>query len=552
MSRFRSPSARVRTSVAGVVAAAVAVGGMATVPAAAAAPGATTAAATSAAPAPAAAALAPPTYDVLVFSKTAGFRHDSIGAGIRGDRAPRSAVRLLRHRHRGRRRRSPPPTWRQYEAVVWLSTTSDVLDDAQQTAFENYIQGGGGYVGVHAASDTEYTWPWYGELVGAYFQSHPAGTPTATIDVEDKTTPSSCALPDRWERTDEWYNFQSKDDPVVNGGGADYSPRVNPNINVIATLDESTYVEDDGNATDDDHPIAWYQEFDGGRSFYTGGGHTDASFSEPLFRLHLLGGIQYAAGEAPDACTPPAPTDASFEQVTLAKGVDKVGEPMSISVLPDGRVLHNARDGRIFLTDLEGNTTLLYDVPIYSHDEDGLQSLTVSPTFEEDGWVYLYYAPPLDTPAGDAPNDGTAAQFAPWQGYNVLTRMKMVDDDLDPSTEQELLRVEADRGICCHAGGAIDFDADGNLYLSTGDDSNPFASDGYAPLDERTTRNPAYDAQRSSANSNDLRGKVLRITPDPTRRRTRSRTATSSPRRPTPRGRPAPRSTRWASATRSG
>jgi PKD repeat protein/type 1 glutamine amidotransferase len=502
-----------------VAAAAVAVGGMATVPAAAAAPaaapGAKAAAATSAAPAPAAAALAPPTYDVLVFSKTTGFRHDSIGAGIR-------AVERLGAQYGFNVDATEDATQfnatnlAQYEAVVWMSTTSDVLNDTQQAAFEDYIQAGGGYVGVHAASDTEYTWPWYGQLVGAYFQSHPAGTPTATIDVEDKTTPSSCALPDRWERTDEWYNFQSPADPVVNGGGPDYSPRANSNINVIASLDESTYVENDGNATDDDHPIAWYQEFDGGRSFYTGGGHTQASFSEPLFRLHLLGGIQYAAGEAPDACTPPAPTDASFEQVTLAKGVDKVGEPMSISVLPDGRVLHNARDGRIFLTDLEGNTTLLYDVPIYSHDEDGLQSLTVSPTFEEDGWVYLYYAPPLNTPAGDAPNDGTTAQFDAWKGYNVLTRMKMVDDDLDPTTEQELLRVEADRGICCHAGGAIDFDADGNLYLSTGDDSNPFASDGYAPLDERATRNPAYDAQRSAANSNDLRGKVLRITPDPT------------------------------------
>ena len=113
------------------------------------------------------------------------------------------------------------------------------------------------------------------------------------------------------------------------------------------------------------------------------------------------------------------------------------------------------------------------------------------------------------------PTTGPTAEFAAWKGYNVLTRMKMVDDDLDPSTEQELLRVDADRGICCHAGGAIDFDADGNLYLSTGDDSNPFASEGYAPLDERATRNPAYDAQRSSANTNDLRGKVLRITPDP-------------------------------------
>ncbi|NPC44116.1 ThuA domain-containing protein [Nocardioides sp. zg-1230] len=519
MSRFRSPAARIRTSVAGVAAAAVAIGGLAAVPAAAATPGSapdrSAPDASRGATPQATAALAEPTYDVLVFSRTTGFRHGSIGAGIR-------SIERLGAQYGFTVDATEDPTQftaanlEQYEAVVWLSTTSDVLNDTQQAAFEDYIQAGGGYVGVHAASDTEYTWPWYGELVGAYFQSHPAGTPTATIDVEDKTTASSCALPDRWERTDEWYNFQSKDDPVVNGGGADYSPRVNPNINVIATLDESTYVENDGNATDDDHPIAWYQEFDGGRSFYTGGGHTDASFSEPLFRLHLLGGIQYAAGETPDACTPPAPTDASFEQVTLAKGVDKVGEPMSISVLPDGRVLHNARDGRIFLTDLEGNTTLLHDVPIYSHDEDGLQSLTVSPSFEEDGWVYLYYAPPLATPAGDAPNDGTAADFATWQGYNVLTRMKMVDDDLDPSTEQELLRVEADRGICCHAGGAIDFDADGNLYLSTGDDSNPFASDGYAPLDERPTRNPAYDAQRSSANTNDLRGKVLRITPDPT------------------------------------
>ena len=231
MSRFRSPAARVRTSIAGVVAAAVATGGMATVPAAAATPAAasaaTTAAATSAAPAPAAAALAPPTYDVLVFSKTTGFRHDSIGAGIR-------AIERLGAQYGFTVDATEDATQftaanlEQYEAVVWLSTTSDVLNDAQQAAFEDYVQAGGGYVGVHAASDTEYTWPWYGELVGAYFQSHPAGTPTATIDVEDKTTPSSCALPDRWERTDEWYNFQSKDNPVVNGGGADYSPRGQP------------------------------------------------------------------------------------------------------------------------------------------------------------------------------------------------------------------------------------------------------------------------------------------------------------------------------------
>ncbi|MCD4523371.1 ThuA domain-containing protein [Nocardioides sp. cx-173] len=544
MSSFRSPATRIKASlkagVAGLAAVAV-IGTMTGGPASAAPAGApadlppdvpavasgdlsaaapavvqTAPAPRAAAPARAAAAApalpAPATYDVLVFSKTTGFRHGSIGAGVR-------AVQRLGAQYGFNVTATEDATQftdanlAQYEAVVWLSTTSDVLDDTQQSAFERYIQAGGGYVGVHAASDTEYTWPWYGDLVGAYFQSHPAGTPTATVNVEDKTTASSCALPDEWVRTDEWYNFQSKDNPVVNGGGADYSPR--GDVNVIATLDESTYAENDGNATDDDHPIAWYQEFDGGRSFYTGGGHTDASFSEPLFRNHLLGGIQYAADQAPDACTDLPPSDVSFDQITLAKGDDKIGEPMALSVLPDGRVLHNARDGRIFLTDLEGNTTELHDVPIYSHDEDGLQSIAVSPDFEQDGWVYLYYAPPLDTPAGDAPNDGTAATWATWSGYNRLSRVRMVDDDLDFGTEQELLRVEADRGICCHAGGAIDFDADGNLYLSTGDDSNPFASDGYSPLDERETRNPAYDAQRSAANTNDLRGKVIRIKPDP-------------------------------------
>ncbi|WP_139984516.1 ThuA domain-containing protein [Nocardioides litoris] len=527
MRSLRVPAARrLRAAVAGLAAVAVTGGTMAAADPAAGAPAA---GAPDVAPyvmPKVAQAVAVPDYDVLVFSRTAGFRHDSIPAGVQ-------AVQRLGAQENFSVTASEDPAvftaanLAQYEAVVWLSTTGDVLNASQQTAFEDYIKGGGGYVGVHAASDTEYTWPWYGKLVGAYFRNHPAGTPTADVRVETRDHISSCALPQKWTRTDEWYNFQPTEGtfsggslPYVGGNGPatvpDYSPRSNSNIKVLANLDESTYDEEDGTTAADDHPIAWYQEFQGGRSFYTGGGHTAASFSEPLFRNHLLGGIQYAAGEEPDACNPLPPTDASFDQITLVKGDDKVGEPMALSVLPDGRVLHNARDGRIFLTDLEGNTSLLHDVPIYSHDEDGLQSIAVSPNFAEDGWVYLYYAPPLGTPAGDAPNEGDAATWERWRGHNSLTRVKMVGDDLDFSTEQELLQVEADRGICCHAGGAIDFDADGNLYLSTGDDSNPFASDGYAPLDERLTRNPAYDAQRSSANTNDLRGKVLRIKPDPT------------------------------------
>ncbi len=180
-----------------------------------------------------------------------------------------------------------------------MSTTGDPLNAAQQTAFENYIRGGGGYVGVHAAADTEYEWPFYGQLVGAYFQSHPAGTPTATVRVDDADHHSTLGLPNPWPRVDEWYNYQSPVNPTVGGGGADYSPR--GQVHVLLTVDETTYEEGDGNTTDDDHPISWCQRYEGGRSWYTGMGHTAASFSEPDFRKHLLGGLEVASGAVADA-----------------------------------------------------------------------------------------------------------------------------------------------------------------------------------------------------------------------------------------------------------
>ncbi|MET9943106.1 PQQ-dependent sugar dehydrogenase, partial [Streptomyces halstedii] len=149
---------------------------------------------------------------------------------------------------------------------------------------------------------------------------------------------------------------------------------------------------------------------------------------------------------------------------------------------------------------------------VYSHDEEGLQGVGVDPAFTTNRFVYLYYAPKLTTPAGDAPANGSAADFAPFDGVNRLSRFVLrTDGTLDTASEKKVLDVPASRGLCCHVGGDIDFDAQGNLYLSTGDDSNPFASDGYTPIDERPNRNPAYDAQRSSGNTNDLRGKVLRI-----------------------------------------
>ncbi|MFF3328042.1 PQQ-dependent sugar dehydrogenase [Streptomyces sp. NPDC002888] len=201
-----------------------------------------------------------------------------------------------------------------------------------------------------------------------------------------------------------------------------------------------------------------------------------------------------------------------FQQVTLAKGEAEVGEPMSLAVLPDRSVLHTSRDGELRLTDAAGNTRLAGKLDVYSHDEEGLQGIGVDPAFSENRFIYLYYAPPLNTPAGDAPETGTAADFAPFDGVNRLSRFVLkTDGTLDNASETKILDVPASRGLCCHVGGDIDFDAAGNLYLSTGDDTNPFQSDGFTPIDERANRNPAFDAQRSSGNTNDLRGKILRV-----------------------------------------
>ncbi len=220
-------------------------------------------------------------YQVLVFSKTAGFRHDSIPAGIQAirDLGAANGFTVTASEDSNVFTTSSLAA---YKAVVFLSTTGDILNNTQQAAFESYVNGGGGYVGVHAAADTEYDWPYYGQLCGAWFHSHPA-IQQVTARVEDRTHQSTAHLGTTWVRTDELYNYRT-------------NPR--PNVRVLINLDESTY--SGGNMGD--HPIAWYHAQGSGRSFYTGFGHTIASYGDASFRQHLLGGIQYAAGAT---STPP-------------------------------------------------------------------------------------------------------------------------------------------------------------------------------------------------------------------------------------------------------
>jgi uncharacterized protein len=212
---------------------------------------------------------------VLVFCKTAGYHHNSIAEG------KLAIIKMGQENKFGVDTTTDATVFnkdnlKQYKAVVFLSTTGNVLDDQQQAAFEQYIRSGGGFVGVHAATDTEYDWPWYGRLVGAYFKSHPA-TQDASLDIVDSKHISTKHLPKRWTRKDEWYNFKW----------------VSDSIHVLITIDETSYT---GRRMDTTyHPMAWYHKYDGGRAFYTELGHTDESFTtDTLFLQHLLGGIKYA------------------------------------------------------------------------------------------------------------------------------------------------------------------------------------------------------------------------------------------------------------------
>jgi type 1 glutamine amidotransferase len=218
---------------------------------------------------------APAGSRVLVFSRTKGFRHGSIPDGI-------AAVQALGAAHGFAVEATEDATaftdqsLSRFAAVVFMSTTGDVLDSAQQEAFQRYIRAGHGYVGVHSATDTEYDWPWYGQLVGAYFKRHPA-VQEAKIDVRDRTHLATKCLPPTWTRRDEWYDFRAAPAGVT----------------VLLSIDESSY---SGGTMGADHPMSWAHAFDGGRAFYTELGHTPESYKDQLYLDHLAGGILWAMG----------------------------------------------------------------------------------------------------------------------------------------------------------------------------------------------------------------------------------------------------------------
>lgn len=413
------------------------------------------------------------TERVLIFSKTAAFRHASIEEGVNSLSQYLSTEGITVDTTEDSKY-FVEDSLRNYSAVIFLSTTGDVLDNRQQADFERYIQAGGGYVGIHAASDTEYMWPWYNDLVGAYFDGHP--------DIQDadliiKNSQDKCCshLPQKWNLNEEWYNFKS----------------INPDIEVLIEIDESSY---SGGTNSPNHPMVWRHAYDGGRSFYTALGHKSETFADPLFLKHVAAGIEYAIGDNSldysKARTMRMPEENRFNKRVLDFNLE---EPMEMDELPNRGILFVERRGAIKLYEYETEQTKLLDsIDVYHEHEDGLLGVAVDPNFENNNWIYFFYSPDID------------------EATQHISRFTLVDDKL--LDEKIIMKIPLIRK-CCHSGGSLEFGHDGLLYIGVGDNTNPFESDGYAPIDEREGR-ALFDAQRSASNTNDLKGKILRIRPE--------------------------------------
>ena len=223
-------------------------------------------------------------FKVLLFTKTDGWHHESIHEGV-------TAIRQLALRH------SFTVDWQEnasvftdkglesYGAVIFLNTTGNILNDEQQAAFEKFIKAGKGFVGIHAASDTEYDWAWYTKMVGMMFKIHPAQQ-TAYLKVEDSNFPGMERFPKKLLWTDEWYEF---------------GDRKADDLHFLVSVDEKSYApyakwgDKEGKGMGNFHPISWYHNYDGGRSFYTALGHIPLTYSDQTFLDHLYGGIYWAA-----------------------------------------------------------------------------------------------------------------------------------------------------------------------------------------------------------------------------------------------------------------
>ncbi|MEV0157319.1 ThuA domain-containing protein [Micromonospora sp. NPDC050686] len=431
-------------------------------------------------------ASAAPAFRALLFTKTTGYRHDSIPAGISmfQQQAAANNFELVQSEDSNV---FTPANLATFDVLIMFQTSGMVWTTAaQRQAVEGFLASGKGIVAVHNATDMgiEGEYPWWDQTVnaGAHMPEHSPGVLPGTAIVADKKHPSTTSLPDRWNRSEEWYNF-------------DKNPR--GDVHVLVTADERTY-NPGPRAMGSDHPISWCRGVGGGRVWATAMGHAIESYSETNFRNHVLGGVKWAAGNEPGDCG--GTVWGNFEKRTLDSNTV---DPMALAVAPDGRVLYIQRGGQVKIFKPSTNSTVTAGtLSVYTGGEDGLTGLALDPNFASNGYVYLYHSPASST-----------------TDINRVSRYTLSGDTLNMSSGVTIIDIPAYRDRTYpepgHTGGYIDFGPDGNLYIGTGDDVPPNLDpnwQGYAPLDWRPGKQ-MLDSARTAGNTNDLRGKLLRIRP---------------------------------------
>jgi glucose/arabinose dehydrogenase len=361
---------------------------------------------------------------------------------------------------------------RGYDAVVFVGAVGKALTAPQREGFQRYLQGGGAFAGLHAAGEPVAGWAFYDAVVGRRLKRR---IPAQAVEVKvtDAVHPASRELPRRWKRTDAWAEFE----PLPRG-----------QVHVLAWLDAAALPA--AGPVVGDPPAAWCHHLGAGRSFYTAGGGAPESFADRDFVRHLASGVAWAAGKVEGDCR--ATVAGRFEKVVLARA----NNPMELAPLPDGRVIFIERPGVVKVyKPTSGVVVEAGSLAVDHSGEDGLMGVAIDPAFAQNGWVYLFYSP-------------SAAL------EQRLSRFTLEGDRLDEKSEKIVLRIPVEGRENLHSGGSITFGPSGDLFLSVGDGTNPFASDGYAPVDERPDRT-AFDAQRTAGNTSSLRGKILRIRPQP-------------------------------------
>jgi len=347
----------------------------------------------------------------------------------------------------------------------------------------------------------------------------------AVIDVLDRNHPANAGLPLNWTRTDRFLNWEQS--PVGQ-------------VHTIAQVEEKSYNPGQG-ANGPFHPISWCRDYEGGRSFYTGMGRTEGSYGEEAFRGHLLGALKWTTGMVRGDCQASIASNYKIERITprnTAGQLDQIGEPHGLTIAPDGKIFYIGKAacannavpqpndwtnpniglgcGTIHQYDPKTKQIkLLTTLEVMGNrgsgdelvkNEEGLVGITLDPNFAQNGWFYAYWMPHDSINRDTRIGKRTVSRFT----YNATAQT------IDQATRKDLLSWDTQIHSCCHSGGGMAFDKDGNLYVGSGDNNSSEGSNGYSGNNwtKEFAGTSFQDARRTAGNSNDLNGKILRIHPE--------------------------------------